>query len=106
MKKLLCVLAVLLLTGLAGCPKPAGTGPAACQPFRLGFMPKLTGIPYFNACKKGAEQAAEELGIPLTYNGPNKADAVLQNQLLEQWIASGNYDAIAVACNDHDLNAD
>jgi ABC-type sugar transport system substrate-binding protein len=68
-------------------------------------MPKLVGIPYFNACERGAKEAAEQLGIKLVYNGPSKADANQQIDLLNQWINSGEYDCIAIACNDPDLLA-
>ena len=45
----------MLLTAVvaAGCAtrsaKPTGG--------KIGFMPKLVGIPYFNACQRGAEEA-------------------------------------------------
>jgi ABC-type sugar transport system substrate-binding protein len=68
-------------------------------------MPKLVGIPYFNACQRGAEEAAKELGIELFYNGPTQADANQQINMLSQWIASGEYAVIALACNDPDLVA-
>jgi rhamnose transport system substrate-binding protein len=73
--------------------------------FTVGFMPKLEGIPYFNACKEGAEEAARELNIKLDYAGPTRADANQQNDMLRQWANSGSYDCIAVACNDPDLVA-
>ena len=47
---------------------PARPGPKAAnhaaQPgrvLRMGMMPKLMGISYFNACRKGAEEAARDL---------------------------------------------
>lgn len=97
-----------LIAALIGCGGPSANRSAnssANRPLRLGFMPKLVGIPYFNACKRGAEEAAKELGIQLTYNGPNKADAGLQIDLLDQWVASDDFDCLAVACNDPDLVA-
>jgi rhamnose transport system substrate-binding protein len=66
--------------------------------FTVGFMPKLVGIPYFNACKKGAEEAATELNLELRYDGPTQAEASLQKKMLDQWIASQEVDALAVAC--------
>jgi rhamnose transport system substrate-binding protein len=63
-------------------------------------------IPYFQACEKGAKEAAAELKIQLEYNGPNKAEVNPQIDLLNQWAASGDYDCLAVACNDPDLIAD
>jgi len=68
-------------------------------------MPKLTGIPYFTACDKGAEEAAKELGIELKYDGPKNADSNEQIDLLHSYVASGSYDCLAVACNDPDLVA-
>lgn len=100
MKPLSYLLALALVAGAAGCAsKPTG-GPA-----KVGVMPKLVGIPYFNACKLGAATAAGELGLNFNYNGPTQADANQQINLLNQWIASGEYAVIAVACNDPDLLA-
>jgi rhamnose transport system substrate-binding protein len=97
----------MLMGVLPGCGGQPHVPPkqTAGGSFRIGFMPKLVGIPYFNACKKGAEEAAKELGLPLRYDGPTKADAQQQIDLLEQWIASGEFDCIVVACNDPDLVA-
>jgi rhamnose transport system substrate-binding protein len=95
-----CLPLVLLVFALTGCAsKPAD------RPLKIGFMPKLVGIPYFNACQRGAEEAAKELGIELFYNGPTQADANQQINMLSQWIASGEYSVIALACNDPDLVA-
>ncbi len=91
---------VLLVVLVAGCQ-----GSTPQRPFTVGFMPKLIGIPYFNACKRGADEAAKELGIQLVYEGPTQADSNEQINLLQQWINSGSYDALDVACNDPDLVA-
>ncbi len=71
---------------------------------RICMMPKLVGIPYFNASEKGAQEAAEELGVELVYDGPTEARAALQSQMIEQWIQQG-CDAISVAANDPDALA-
>jgi ABC-type sugar transport system substrate-binding protein len=91
----LCV-TLLLAVVLPGC------GRQAAETFKLLFMPKLMGIPYFQACKEGAEEAAKELGIELVYDGSTKADIDEQINLLSQAVASGEYQAVAVACNDPD----
>src|SRR5947209_302708 len=97
MKRFLCFLLPLSLAFLAGCArKPAD------RAFRIGFMPKLVGIPYFNACRRGAEEAAAGLGVELVYNGPNKADVNPQIDMLNQWVASDDFDCVAVACNEPD----
>jgi ABC-type sugar transport system substrate-binding protein len=100
MKRPAYFLLLLPLLAVLGCG-----GKPAEHVFTIGFMPKLVGIPYFNACKRGAEQAAQELKIKLDYNGPTKAEANQQIDLLNQWAASGTYDLIAVSCNDPDLVA-
>jgi rhamnose transport system substrate-binding protein len=96
------LLSFLLLFAVAGC---GGGSPKGERSFTVGFMPKLVGIPYFTACQRGAEEAAKELNIKLVYDGPTKADSNQQIDLLNQWAASGNYDALCVACNDPDLVA-
>lgn len=68
------------------------------------MMPKLVGIDYFNECRKGAEEAAQELGIDLTYDGPSQDKVELQAQMIDEWIALG-YDVIAVSPNDPEVIA-
>jgi rhamnose transport system substrate-binding protein len=63
------------------------------------MMPKLVGIPYFNAAEKGAKEAAKELKVDLVYDGPTEAKAALQSQMIEQWIQQ-QCGAITVAAND------
>ncbi len=94
MKRLSYLLTVALVAAVCGCSARKGA--------KLGFMPKLTPIPYFQACKRGAEEAARDLGIELVYDGPNEADVNQQIDMLNQWIDSGEYWGIAVACNDPD----
>lgn len=69
---------------------------------KIGLMPKQKGIPYFNACQKGAEEAAAELGdIDLTYDGPTQDKSEDQSAILDTWTVQ-KFDAVAVACNDPD----
>ena len=84
----------------AGCAEKT-EDPQGEKRLRIGLMPKLVGIDYFNACEKGAKEAAAELAVDLTYNGPVTNDVTKQTQMLETWIAKG-YDVIAVAPNDPD----
>ena len=90
---------VLVAVALSGC---AGCAGRAEKLFTIGFMPKLTGIPYFNACRRGAEEAAGELNVKLVYDGPTSADSTKQIALLDNWIDSGAYDCLAVACTEKD----
>jgi ABC-type sugar transport system substrate-binding protein len=68
------------------------------------MMPKLVGIPYFNATERGARDAAKELGVELDYNGPTDAAAVRQVEFIQQWVQL-RCDAITVAANDPDALA-
>jgi ABC-type sugar transport system substrate-binding protein len=65
-------------------------------------MPKLVGISYFSAAEKGAKEAAQELDVALTYDGPAVDSAEDQVKMIDRWIAQG-YDMIAVAPNDPEL---
>jgi rhamnose transport system substrate-binding protein len=76
----------------------SGCGGSGTKGFKMGMMPKITGIAYFNACERGAKEAAQELGIDFTYDGPDKDDVREQIRMLEQWITEG-YQCIAVAPN-------
>jgi rhamnose transport system substrate-binding protein len=96
----------LVLAAMAGCgekgaesPGKGGTGGKAGKTLTIGMMPKLVGIPYFNACRRGAEEAAKELGVNLVYDGPIVADVNKQAEMLDTWIIQG-MDAITVAPND------
>jgi simple sugar transport system substrate-binding protein/rhamnose transport system substrate-binding protein len=62
-------------------------------------MPKVVGIPYFNAAEIGAVQAGKDLGINVIYTGPTTPDSAEQVRMLEDLISKG-VDAICVAPND------
>lgn len=67
----------------------------------IAMLPKFKGENYFDACKTGAQEAADELGITLLYDGPSQDQATNQKQvdILEGWIAQG-VDVIIVSPND------
>src|SRR5262249_39605629 len=58
--------------------------------------PKSKGNAYFIACRKGAEEAAQELGVQLIWDGPTDPDPAKQNEIVDTWITRG-VDVIAVA---------
>lgn len=70
--------------------------PAAGKKAVIAMMPKAKGDPYFVSCRKGAEEAAQQLGVELLWDGPTGLDAAKQNEVVEAWITRG-VDAIAVA---------
>jgi rhamnose transport system permease protein len=99
-------LALLALLGVLGaCDRaPSGAGPAPTPgsgSLTIAMMPKSKGNAYFIACKKGADEAAKELGVKLLWDGPTDPDPAGQNQIVETWITRG-VDAIAVAVENRD----
>jgi rhamnose transport system substrate-binding protein len=100
---LLMVLALVVASCGVG-QQPSQGGGGGGGPKKICMMPKLVGIPYFNASEKGAKEAAEELGVELVYDGPTEAKAALQSQMIEQWIQQ-QCGAISVAANDPDALA-
>lgn len=88
--------------------EPASAAPSADAPqsqpggddkFTVLVLPKMIGIPIFDAFEAGAVQAKEDFGIDVIYTGPTTADAVEQVKILEDYINKG-IDCVAVAPND------
>ena len=99
------LMALVLVAASCGVgQQPSQSGGGGGGPKKICMMPKLVGIPYFNASEKGAKEAAEELGVELVYDGPTEAKAALQSQMIEQWIQQ-QCGAISVAANDPDALA-
>lgn len=98
MKKCLAMALVLFLFTLS-CSRVSDEKPAAKKEIKIGVMPKLKGIDFFNAAEKGAREAGQELGVTVDFDGPVTNDVTLQAQMVETWIAK-KYDAIAIAPND------
>ena len=66
--------------------------------YTIAMLPKFKGENYFDGCYVGAQQAADDLGIELVYDGPNQSEATnaKQVEILEGFIAAG-VDAIVVS---------
>jgi len=62
------------------------------------MLPKLINIDYFDACKRGATRAANDLGITLIYDGPTEPSGSEQNKFIDTWIRQG-VSAICIAPN-------
>ncbi len=91
---------VLLATSLVGCggaKSETSQGATSTEQGKtdkkvvVAMLPKFKGENYFDACKVGAQEAADELGITLLYDGPSQDQATNQKQvdILEGWIAQG-----------------
>ena len=82
-------------TSAAAAAAPGAGAPRGPAPV-IAMMPKAKGDPYFVSCRAGAEEAAQELGVELIWDGPTGLDAAKQNEVVENWITR-KVDVIAVA---------
>jgi rhamnose transport system substrate-binding protein len=73
-------------------------------PVRIAMIPKFTSDPYFQAADRGGQEAAKELGVEMTFNGPVDADVAKQSDLVDLYVMQ-KYRAITVSANDADAIA-
>lgn len=113
MRKFWFTLLALFMLLLAGCvSSEQSTGGQTEEPvtdgeeettetddITIAIVPKVVGIPYFNASEEGALEAGKDLGVEVIYTGPTQADAAQQIKVIEDLI-SKQVDVIAVAPND------
>lgn len=79
-------------------PHPARA--TSAKPLRLVIIPKLVGIDYYDAVKKGIDDAARELrDVEVTWTGPSQDKVEKQIEIIDDMIAK-RPDVIAVAAND------
>jgi rhamnose transport system substrate-binding protein len=84
------------LRGSSATSAARGASAAGKKKMVIAMMPKAKGDPYFVSCRRGAEEAAQELGVELIWDGPTSLEPAKQNEFVESWITRG-VDAIAVA---------
>jgi rhamnose transport system substrate-binding protein len=83
----------------------ASAGAASGASVKVAFVPKLQGVPYFEAMNAGGQAAAAELGnVEWLYQGPTQADAAAQADIVRSFIQQ-KVDALIVAPNDPDSMA-
>ncbi|HMQ31575.1 MAG TPA: rhamnose ABC transporter substrate-binding protein [Chloroflexaceae bacterium] len=114
----LLLAALVALVACGGAPAAAPTSPPAATeapaagatepPAAAGgagatyvLVPKNLGNPYFDTANSGAQEAAGELGVTVTYQGTSTADATQQIQLLNSLI-SQQVSGLAISANDSD----
>ena len=99
-----------VVLAMTGCTKKneADTGAAAgsgATTYKVAFVPKLQGVPYFEAMNTGGKKAAEELGnVEWLYQGPTQADAAAQADIVRSYIQQ-KVNTLIVAPNDPDSMA-
>lgn len=93
-----------------GCTKKGGSssesqsneGDGKNKTQKVAFVPKLQGIPYFEAMNTGGKKAAKEHdNIKWLYKGPTEDDAAKQANIVRSYIQQ-EVDTIVVAPNDPD----
>lgn len=92
---------------LTGCSKKSGgsgSGSGDESKVSVAFVPKLQGIPYFEAMNTGGKKAAKDLGIHWIYKGATTADPGAQTDIVKSLIQQ-RVDVIVVAPNDPDSMA-
>ena len=90
--------------GSGGSASGGGGGGGGEDQVTVAFVPKLQGIPYFEAMNTGGQGACQELGCQWLYQGPVTADPAAQADIVRSYIQQG-VDALIVAPNDPDSMA-
>ncbi|GAB0114351.1 autoinducer 2 ABC transporter substrate-binding protein [Acidisoma sp. C75] len=76
----------------------AAVSPAQAKEWRIGFVPKLIGIPYFNAMKEGLDKGGKAFGAKIIYQGPTTASVSGQAEIAQGMI-NHHLDAVGVSAN-------
>lgn len=107
-KKILALtVAVLAMVSAAGCTSrndsgsASGGGGGSDKRVKVAFVPKLQGIPYYQAMDTGGKAAAAELGFDWIMQGPTTADAAAQADIVRSFIQQ-KVGTIVTAPNDPD----
>lgn len=101
----LAALGLVAALAAAGCSQKGSGGSGSDsgsgdEKATVAFVPKLQGIPYFEAMNAGGKKAEQELGnVTWEYQGPTQADAAAQAQIVRSYIQK-KVDTIVVAPND------
>ena len=115
-KWLLSGMAAVAAIGLAACGNSGGgtqsggeaasggESGAASSGIKVAFVPKIQGIPFFEAMNTGGQDAAKEFGFDWVYSGATTADPAAQADVARSLIQQG-VNAMAVAPNDPDSMA-
>jgi rhamnose transport system substrate-binding protein/rhamnose transport system permease protein len=99
--KILVFYILLLLFVITSCSEKIPSNIGSQDTIRIGMIPKISGISYFDQCAEGAKEIADQYGMELIYRGPSSADAASQVNIIQDMIYDG-VDVIAIAPVDPD----
>ncbi len=74
------------------------SGTAMAKTATIAFVPKLIGIPYFNAMKVGLDKGGKQFGATIIYQGPTTATVSGQVEITQSLI-NKHVDAVGVSAN-------
>lgn len=89
---------VLLGVAMLASALMIGGNAATAKEWTVGFVPKLIGIPYFNAMKVGLDKAGKAFGARIVYQGPTTATVSGQVEITQSLI-NKHLDAVGVSAN-------
>jgi simple sugar transport system substrate-binding protein len=95
MKKIILALFTLSMFAMILIPSKSQTTIAAPKKYVIATVVKLSGVQWFNRMEKGIKKFGKDTGFETFQQGPTKADAALQVQIIEDLIAQ-HVDAICV----------
>ena len=105
------LIALAMTLAMSACTKknqtaaPGASASGAGGTVKVAFVPKLQGIPYFEAMNAGGKEAASKLGgVEWLYQGPTTADAAAQADVVNSYIQQ-KVSALFIAPNDPDSMA-
>ncbi|WP_326719857.1 autoinducer 2 ABC transporter substrate-binding protein [Streptomyces sp. NBC_00243] len=97
---LAAVLALSACTKQSTTTSSSNSATSTDKTYRVAFVPKIQGIPYFEAMNAGGKEAAKDFpDLQWLYQGPTSADAAAQVNVLQSFVQQ-KVDALIVAPND------
>lgn len=96
MRKILVLLTLALLLAMSLMPGAMAQDDA----YTIAFVPGVNPDPFYITMSAGVNQAAEDLGLEVIQQDPERFDVTISAPIIEALIARGDIDALVTAPND------